>query len=367
MDKQVVCPVGTISEAAEIIRLGGLVAFPTETVYGLGADATNASAVAKIFARKGRPTFNPLIVHVGTPDAANGLWQEFPELARILIGRFWPGPLTIVLPKKSVIPDIVTAGLSTVAIRMPSHPIALELIREAGRPIAAPSANLFGRPSATTARAVLDDFGESIDMILDGGPTTLGLESTVVTFKGNRVIILRPGAITLEQLRGVGVSVTYAEPKDGEVLSPGMLSKHYAPATPLFILPHRRAYHSLAAPRPRPPHQRTATPPSTTPPSARSLVAHTARVSEESGILNQGKSALLSLDGNLEGIQIEEFAHVEILSKQGNLVEAAAKFFETIRKLDAMHFSAIVAIPVEEKGLGVALMDRLRRGSQSAN
>ncbi len=193
----------SIRRAGRIIKTGGLVAFPTETVYGLGCDAMNAEAAAKVFEVKQRPQFDPLIVHIADLKQLEMVIGSLPILGQRLIDAFWPGPLTLVLPKQTAIPDLITAGLSTVAVRMPNHPVAQSLIREAGTPIAAPSANLFGYVSPTTAQHVADGLGNTVDLILDGGPCPIGVESTIVSLAGSQPELLRPGSITIEQLSAV--------------------------------------------------------------------------------------------------------------------------------------------------------------------
>ena len=235
----------SIPEAAELIRSGELVAFPTETVYGLGANALDSEAVAKIYELKGRPATSPLIVHVASIDMARELVIEWPEDAETLARKFWPGPLTLVLPKKVTVPDIVTAGLPTVGIRVPNHPIALELIRVAGVPLAAPSANKFTQLSPTTAAHVRSAFGDAVPVI-DGGPCSVGIESTVVSIEHGYVILLRPGGVSAQQLEeALKRPLQSAEPsigEEGEPLritahpSPGMHEKHYSPRTPLRLV-----------------------------------------------------------------------------------------------------------------------------------
>jgi L-threonylcarbamoyladenylate synthase len=218
----------TVAEAALKLRAGELVAFPTETVYGLGANALNAAAVAKIFDLKGRPRTTPLIVHVASIEMAREIVVEWPVLAQQLAERWWPGPLTLVLPKSPAIPDLVTAGLPTVGVRIPDHPVALELIRSAGVPIAAPSANVFMGLSPTSADHVREAFGESV-LVLEGGPSKVGIESTVVAIEEGRLKLLRPGMISLGELEQVLVAGDVAHP------SPGMHERHYSPRTPLYL------------------------------------------------------------------------------------------------------------------------------------
>lgn len=227
-----------ILKAARIICAGGLVAFPTETVYGLGAAAVNPAAVARIFAVKGRPSDNPLIIHVADQSQVDQITASVPEKARFLMEKFWPGPLSLVLPRSSAVPDMVSAGLPTVAVRMPDHPVALQLIDAAGVPIAAPSANRSGRPSPTCARHVLSDLAGRIDAVLDGGLCRVGLESTVLDLTGPHPVILRPGGVTQEilssalgepVLRSFWKGVT-APP------SPGMKYRHYSPRAPLILV-----------------------------------------------------------------------------------------------------------------------------------
>jgi L-threonylcarbamoyladenylate synthase len=226
-----------ISRAAALIRAGKLVAFPTETVYGLGANALDAVAVAKIYSAKGRPADSPLIVHVDSIDMARSLVRDWPQQADLLAQRFWPGPLTLVLPKQPRIPDSVTAGFETVGIRMPANDIALALIREAGVPIAAPSANRFTELSPTTAQHVRESLGDRVAMVLDGGPTTVGIESTVLSLAGPIALLLRPGMLTKAQIEEIIGPIDLArEPIAGAHPSPGMHRRHYSPRTPLLLV-----------------------------------------------------------------------------------------------------------------------------------
>lgn len=226
-----------IDEAAAILRRGGLVAFPTETVYGLGANALDATAVARIFAAKGRPSYNPLIVHVPSEAAARELASEWPESASRLARAFWPGPVTIVLRKKAVVPDIVTAGLDSVALRVPAHPVALALLRATRLPLAAPSANRSMELSPTTARHVARSLGERVELILDGGQTEVGIESTVVDLQGEQAVILRPGIINSYELEPLVGAIGLAEAAAGTTprASPGMLDRHYAPRARVIL------------------------------------------------------------------------------------------------------------------------------------
>ena len=226
-----------LDRAARLIRSGGLVAFPTETVYGLGVNALDEEAVARVYAAKSRPWASPLIVHVSNVAMARSVTAEWPRMAEVLAARFWPGPLTLVLKKAPAIPALVTADLNTVGVRVPSHPVALELIRRAAVPIAAPSANRFSQLSPTTAEHVQQGLGEEIELILDGGPTQVGIESTVVSLWRHPPMILRPGMISqtdLEMATGIGWEQEADLPKIAE--SPGMHPRHYSPHTPLYVL-----------------------------------------------------------------------------------------------------------------------------------
>lgn len=227
-----------IARAAQCLRGGGLVAFPTETVYGLGAHALDRSAIKRVFAAKERPATDPLIIHLTSIDEAAPLVNDIPDAARQLAARFWPGPLTVVLRRSARVPDEVTAGLGTVAIRVPSHPVARALLEHARVPVAAPSANLFSRPSPTQASHVLADLNGRIDMIVDGGPTHVGLESTVVDLSTTCATVLRPGAIDIESLRQLlpDIRAPHAiSETDTAMPSPGMLARHYSPRTPVIL------------------------------------------------------------------------------------------------------------------------------------
>ena len=305
----------TISDAAALLRGSGLVAFPTETVYGLGADATDGKAVARIFAAKGRPAFNPLIVHVPGIEQAAQLAVAGAE-ARRLADAFWPGPLTLVLPRQanSRISELVSAGLPTLAIRAPDHPIAQAILRAADRPIAAPSANRSGHVSATRAEHVAADLGPFIDMIIDGGPTAHGIESTVLGFDGAEVVLLRPGAVSVDAIQSViGKTLRRITETDVRPASPGRLESHYAPR-------------------------------------ARLRMNATSIESEE---------ALLAFGPNGPASKIATIN----LSPSGDLIEAASNLFSSLRQLDESGATAIAVMPIPEVGLGEAINDRLRRAA----
>jgi L-threonylcarbamoyladenylate synthase len=227
-----------LARAAEILRRGGLVAFPTETVYGLGANALDDSAIRRIYAVKGRPATSPLIVHIADRDTIRSIAAEWPEIAQRLSERFWPGPLTLVVKKSEKIPASVTAGLDTVGIRMPAHPVATALIDRSGLPLAAPSANRFTEVSPTTAEHVRVSLGNAIDLILDGGPTRVGIESTVLSVVGSKPVLLRPGMISKEDIESlIGPVESVVQPPSGAAhVSPGLHARHYSPRTPLYLL-----------------------------------------------------------------------------------------------------------------------------------
>ena len=308
-----------IHQAAGVIRGGGIVAFPTETVYGLGANGYNPLAVARIFEVKRRPSFDPLILHVADPADVRKLVKEIPSSAKKLIERFWPGPVTVVLLKEEDIPDIVTAGLPSIAVRMPDHPMALSLIKESKCPIAAPSANPFGYLSPTTAEHVREQLGDQVDLILDGGPCPVGVESTIVSFSEDKPRLLRPGGVSLEEIETIIGKVEISPIKD-RPSAPGMLSRHYAPRTPIVL-----------------------------------------DWSEKN--LDWYKGRRIGLLAFREPDKSLKFNHIEVLSKKGDLREAAANLFSAIRRLDALDLDLILANPVPEAGLGRAIMDRLRRAT----
>lgn len=311
--------------AARILKEGGIVAFPTETVYGLGANALDTKAVRKIFEAKGRPSDNPLIVHVHSIRSARQLAHVTPR-AKLLMKKFWPGPLTLVLKKKTGIPGVVTSGLSTVAIRMPSHTIALRLIRMAGVPVAAPSANRAGRPSPTRAEHVLHDLDRRIDLILDGGPTHVGLESTVVDMTGHRPVILRPGQITAEAIARVLRETTAAAKSHSRPRSPGMKYRHYAPDARLILVEGSCS-------------------------DARKTIQKIYRKMKM-----QGKRAAW--------VDFLDPAPAKPAVDLGRrLSTVAKKLFATLRDLDNAGVDVILIRNVPEKGIGTALMNRLRKAA----
>ena len=309
-----------IRTAVEALRAGELVAFPTETVYGLGANALDERAVARIFAVKNRPHFDPLIVHVFDEEAVPQYATDVDQRAVALMGRFWPGPLTLVLRKQPIIPDVVTAGFDTIALRVPSHPVARALLKEVRLPVAAPSANPFGYVSPTTAEHVQDLLGDVIGLILDGGPCAVGVESTVCALTEEQAEIIRPGGVSVEEVEAVIGPVTVGQPSQSDRRSPGTLPSHYAPRVPLLLI-------ACGAPLPRP------------------------AAGERTGLLL------------LQPRPAEGYVTVEYLSQDGNLIEAAANLFAALRRLDSAGLYRVIVESVPECGIGRAIMDRLRRAA----
>ncbi|MCB1480903.1 MAG: threonylcarbamoyl-AMP synthase [Rhodobiaceae bacterium] len=307
-----------ITDAAAILKAGELVSFPTETVYGLGADAANARAVAKIYSAKGRPSFNPLIAHLADRDAAQrqGL---FNTISIALADRFWPGPLTLVVPRSSTatVSDLATAGLDSVALRVPDNAVAHALLSAFGGPVVAPSANRSGYVSATTAQHVATDLGDTVSIILDAGPTGIGIESTVVDCTGETARILRPGAVTRAAIReAIGDALIEDNSATGDIVAPGMLASHYAP---------------------------------------------NARVRLNAADVHPGE-AVITISG-FQPAGIEQAKAVFDLSPSGDLEEAAANLFTALRKLDEAASEGIAICPIPEAGLGEAINDRLRRAA----
>lgn len=310
-----------LQRAAATLQAGGLVAIPTETVYGLAANALNPQAVAKIFAAKERPFFDPLIVHLAEESWWPRVVSDFPTVARKLAAKFWPGPLTMILPKAAAVPELVTSGLMTVGVRVPDHPLTQKLLRLADLPVAAPSANPFGRLSPTTADHVRQQLGSRIDMVLDGGPCRVGVESTIVQIQDDIVTLLRPGGVPLEEIEALVGQVRRPElPSQKSPVAPGMLDSHYAPRTPLRIVDRFPAI----------------------PPSART------------GLLSLSTTDAAS-----------SFTMIEVLSQQSDLLEAAANFFQALHRLDQARLDVILVTPFPDAGLGRALNDRLRRAAHA--
>jgi L-threonylcarbamoyladenylate synthase len=312
------------ARAVQLLRKGEVVALPTETVYGLAADALNPAAVAKIFEAKERPRFDPLILHLPSEN-----WLE--RVARIdgnsraaikkLTTQFWPGPLTLVLDRQPIVPEIVTAGLDTVAVRMSSHPVFTEVISAFGEPLAAPSANRFGRVSPSTAQHVFDELRGRVPLIIDAGPTAHGIESTIIAVRGGRIEMLRLGPITAEQLTEFGN--IHAESAPEKVYAPGQLPSHYAPKTSLRLIDNAESFALPANYRV-------------------GLLAWNASIPED------------------------RFAAVRTLSERQDLREAAANLFRCLRELDELELDLIVAERVPAQGIGAAILDRLKRASHDS-
>lgn len=320
-----------IKIAAEEIKKGNLVAFPTETVYGLGADALNEKAVAKIFRAKGRPFNDPLIAHIADIKELYRLSKQVPLVALKLAKAFWPGPLTLVLKKSELVSDIITAGLDTVAIRMPADNIALSLIREAKTPIVAPSANLFGRTSPTTAQHVADDLDGKIEMIVDGGKTKVGVESTVLDVTTRPVQVLRAGGITLEKLQEVIGLVKISKELEEGFRSPGMLNSHYSPQAKLILVEKK----------------------------GDAQVEEVRRLASE--YKSQGvKVGIMAKEENQNKYNGFE---VKVIGKGSKLNICAANLFSILRSFDKERFEIIIAEGLEEQGLGLAIMERLRKAA----
>lgn len=319
---------GAIGDAVACLARGGLVAFPTETVYGLGADATNGEAIARLYAAKGRPLFNPLIAHVADMTAAEQC-AVFDASAKQLAAAFWPGPLTLVLPKRPgcAVAELATAGLDTIALRVPDHHVAQDILEAFGKPIVAPSANRSGHISPTTAGHVLADLGGCIDLIVNGGPTSVGVESTIIACLGGRVVMLRPGGVArdaIERLLGRALDpdtqgLAAESPESTAPVAPGMLSSHYAPKTPMRLCAAR---------------------------------------------VHPGEALLAFGGAPVPGA--EQAAAVLNLSERGDVVEAAVNLFAHLRALDGMGARSIAVMPVPNEGLGEAINDRLRRAAVAA-
>lgn len=325
-----------LKRAGALIRDGGLVAFPTETVYGLGANGLDADAVGRIFEAKGRPPDNPLILHISCAGELDRLVKEVPQRALTLMDRFWPGPLTLIFKKSYLVPETVTAGLDTVAIRMPSHPIAMNLIKYAGVPVAAPSANISGKPSPTRAAHVIRDLSDRVDMIIDGGDVTVGLESTVAEVTGEEVVILRPGGITLEQIREVARDVALDPAIEGDILrgvpkAPGMKYTHYSPEADVIIIEGH----------------------------TQRVVAAIERMAQQ--LQEQGKRVGIMATEQTEAL----YRHGLVISvgDREDPSTIAAGLFAALREFDALGIDVILAEGIEQKGVGLAVMNRLLKAA----
>lgn len=320
-----------INEAGKIIRNGGLVAFPTETVYGLGASAFDADAAKKIYAAKGRPSDNPLIVHICDKAQIADIAAEIPNAAQIVIDKFMPGPVTIILKKKSVVPDDVTAGLDTVAIRFPAHETAQRLIAAAGVPIAAPSANLSGKPSPTKAKHVIKDMTGRIDAIIDGGDCNVGVESTIVDFTGERPVILRPGGVTYDDLKAQGIDVEIDKnilqsiAPDEVPKCPGMKYKHYAPNAEVTVVE-----------------------------------------GEKNAVQKKIKELLNETNGKIAGVLTmygADYDNAVILSAGNTNKEYAKNLFSALREFDELGVEVVFAEFSEKDGYGLAVKNRLYKAA----
>ncbi len=328
----------TIRIAAKVITEGGLVAFPTETVYGLGANALDSNAVASIFKAKERPADNPVIVHIADKKDMYRLVESVPRKAEKLAARFWPGPLTLILKRTNIVPDVTVAGLDTVGIRMPSNKIALALIRESGVPIAAPSANRAGKPSPTTAKHVVDDLAGKIDLVLDGGPTQVGVESTVIDMTARVPQILRPGGTPFEELKAALGEATLhpatLSEKRATLLrarAPGMKHRHYAPKAEMILVEGA---------------------PDKVVKRVKELAAVSMTDGRKVGILATDES-ISNYDGDV----------LRSLGSRNNLAEVARNLFRLLREFDEEKVDVIIAEGVPPRGLGLAVMNRLRRAA----
>ncbi|MBX7151864.1 threonylcarbamoyl-AMP synthase [bacterium] len=315
-----------IRKASRILKAGGLVAVPTETVYGLAANALNPKAVKKIFKVKGRPQDNPVIVHIASRKKIKELVAEIPAAAAVLMKKYWPGPLTIVFKKSAAIPEVTSAGLPTVAVRMPKNKIILSLIRESGFPLAAPSANVSGRPSPTTIEDVLEDLAEKIDCAIDGGSTYYGIESTVVDVSGKVPTLLRPGSISIEQLRSTIGKVKIAQNNSERPKSPGMKYKHYAPKAKLIIIEGKK--ENIAK-------------------KIQSILSK--KKNEKTGVITTQHS------------NSYRYGLIQFVGSDNNRI--ARNLFKALRAMDRLGVELILAEGIPEKGTGHAIMNRLRKAA----
>ena len=327
-----------IQTAAQIIQNGGLVAFPTETVYGLGADALNPDAVLALFEAKKRPLDNPPIIHIADTREVYKLAQEVPKKAELIMKEFWPGPLTLIFKRSSIVPNVTVAGLDTVAIRMPKHKVALALIKQSDCPIAAPSANLAGKPSPTTAKHVYEDLNGRIDAILDGGPTSIGVESTVLDLSVDPPMVLRPGGTTFEALKQVLGNVQLHPFVEAEkelplekIKSPGMKHRHYAPKAEVILVE-----------------------------GTVSAVKSKIQELADAYALKDAKVGILATDETQKSYRA---AVVKSLGSRFNLAIIAQNLFRLLREVDAENVDVIIAEGIPSEGMGLAVMNRLRKAS----
>lgn len=315
--------IGTdIDKAAALLREGKLVAIPTETVYGLAGNAFNEGAVLSIFKTKNRPHFDPLIVHSSSSEWVRQHVRDIPALAPKLMELFWPGPMTLVLPKKPFVPDLVTSGLDTVAVRVPSHPLTRSLLEKLDFPLAAPSANPFGYVSPTTAQHVNDQLGDKIDYILDGGPTKVGLESTIIGFENNKPIVYRLGGLSLDVIEHEIGAIEVSVNQSSDPKAPGMLKSHYAPSKPLFL-------------------------------------------GNPTKLVDEFKDKKVGFLGFMSKFDLVSTDKQFILSEKGDLAEAAVNLFAHLRAFESLDIDAIIAEEVPNVGLGKAINDRLKRAAAS--
>lgn len=313
--------IGTdINEAKSILESGELVAIPTETVYGLAGDAFNTEAIAKIFEVKNRPSFDPLIVHTYSLEQVKNIVKELPKKALLLAERFWPGPLTLLLPKQAIIPDLVTSGMDTVAVRIPNQPLTMQLLQSLDFPLVAPSANPFGYVSPTSAQHVDDQLGEKIAYVLDGGPCPVGIESTIVGFEGDEAVIHRLGGLSKEKIESIIGKVKLMPYSSSNPKAPGMLKSHYSPGKKV-------------------------------------IVGNLDTLVKEYG---KDRTGIISFTRSVEGIVPERQM---ILAPDGDLTTAAKNLFSSLRLLDKKDIDFILAEPVPEHGLGLAINDRLKRAA----
>lgn len=324
-----------IKAAAEILKQGETIAFPTETVYGLGANALNNAAVKKIFEAKGRPSDNPLIIHIATMKQLDSIIEEKNKLSELLIEKYWPGPLTLVFKKNSIVPDDVSAGLKTVAVRMPDNPIALSLIKAADIPIAAPSANSSGKPSPTKAEHVLEDLNNKIAGILDGGATGIGLESTVVDVTGEKAIVLRPGGITVEELEQVigEIEVDSAIIKNSDKpKAPGMKYKHYAPKGEMLIVNG----------------------------SEQRVIEKIDSIAKEK--IKEGKKVGILTTNNHKS-KFNQANYILAFGDKKNLEPMASNLYDALRMFDKNKIEFILVEGIDESGIGFTIMNRLKKAA----